>query len=315
MYYSCKSLRAQLPSCFHDSWTKLFQCKVPLCSSQSVAQRSRCIRTTLVNCAQHSSTNLFSETQACVTFVSIAYAFQKELMVDSSISVKHQIPEVQMADVSSNISDTPKVEEPAPTPVEEKKPEPDKHEKQQTPEAMEEDKSEHIKTEEVPLKQQPAVSEPESQPAVTDSPKPEQPETKEATESPSPMSVEPPPRTDVLFLSFFSNNMAKTPSTQNFIVEIKKVADRVDSLKPQIQQLHENSELLNLRWQIFMYLVTRISELSRNPLEGVKQVEKLQKKSLEYSEYLMRDLLALDKIDSNQAVRPMRKGQNFFIYL
>ncbi|KAH3762332.1 Heat shock protein Hsp20 [Pelomyxa schiedti] len=98
---------------------------------------------------------------------------------------------------------------------------------------------------------------------------------------PSPTEV--PPRTD-------------TPSSA-FLLEIKKVASNVDTLKPQITELRQNSDLLNL------------SELSRNPLEGVKQVEKLQKKSLEYSEYLMRDLLALDGLQSTEQTRPLRREQ------
>jgi len=107
------------------------------------------------------------------------------------------------------------------------------------------------------------------------------PPPKDASMSDSPTDV--PPR-------------AETPSTA-FMLEVKKVASNVDTLKPQIQQLRENSDLLNL------------SELSRNPLEGVKQVEKLQKKSLEYSEYLMRSLLALDKLESTEKTRPIRREQ------
>eukprot|EP01105_Mastigella_eilhardi_P011862 TRINITY_DN2726_c0_g1_i1.p1 TRINITY_DN2726_c0_g1~~TRINITY_DN2726_c0_g1_i1.p1 ORF type:complete len:772 (+),score=201.41 TRINITY_DN2726_c0_g1_i1:55-2316(+) len=87
------------------------------------------------------------------------------------------------------------------------------------------------------------------------------------------------------------------PNSDKVILEVKRVASNVAKLEPEIQQLTKHSELLNL------------SELSQNPLEGVKQVEKMQKKALEFGEYLMRDLLALDKLETSESSRPARKEQ------
>lgn len=80
------------------------------------------------------------------------------------------------------------------------------------------------------------------------------------------------------------------------IAHIKVVAEDVDHLKSEIKNLHDVADKLD------------VDHLS--PPEGRNLVEKLQKKCLQYTNDLMKDLLALDQIiGAAQDVRPLRKQQ------
>lgn len=85
--------------------------------------------------------------------------------------------------------------------------------------------------------------------------------------------------------------------TKQGTLKIENVAGNVAKLRPQIDEFKKNTDLLDL------------NALTQDPIEGVKKVDKLQKKCREYSEYLMRDLLTLDGIAGTEAIRPIRKAR------
>ena len=80
-------------------------------------------------------------------------------------------------------------------------------------------------------------------------------------------------------------------------LKIENIAGNVAKLRPQIDEFKKSTDLLDL------------NSLTKNPIDGVKAVEKMQKKCREYSEYLMRDLLTLDEIAGTEAIRPIRKAR------
>ena len=81
------------------------------------------------------------------------------------------------------------------------------------------------------------------------------------------------------------------------VIKINTISENVKNLSTQVAEIKKNADLLDL------------SELTADPIQGVKTVDRMQKKCREYSEYLMRDLLALDAVEGREDVRPIRKAQ------
>jgi hypothetical protein len=87
------------------------------------------------------------------------------------------------------------------------------------------------------------------------------------------------------------------PAPDSSLLKINVVAEDVNNLKTEIKSLEDAAEKLNLH------------ELVHNPLEGKTVVQQLHRKCIQYSEFLMKDLLTLDQITTSQVTRPLRKAQ------
>lgn len=81
------------------------------------------------------------------------------------------------------------------------------------------------------------------------------------------------------------------------LLKINTISDNLQQMKPKVADIKERVAALDL------------AELQKDPVEGLRRVEAVQKESRMYSEYLMRDLLALDTISATDETRPLRRTQ------
>jgi HSP20 family molecular chaperone IbpA len=92
---------------------------------------------------------------------------------------------------------------------------------------------------------------------------------------------------------------SRTPTNtrKKYEIKINQVADDVSLLRGKVQHLSEVAEKLDL------------SELAKDPKEGSKALKDLQKRCLEYTEHLMKNLLSLDEIIGSTSTRSQKKQQ------
>eukprot|EP01103_Thecamoeba_quadrilineata_P012622 TRINITY_DN32_c0_g1_i1.p1 TRINITY_DN32_c0_g1~~TRINITY_DN32_c0_g1_i1.p1 ORF type:complete len:685 (-),score=244.98 TRINITY_DN32_c0_g1_i1:50-2077(-) len=96
-----------------------------------------------------------------------------------------------------------------------------------------------------------------------------------------------------------SEEGSRTPTTtkKKYQIKINQVADDVSLMRGKVQHLAEVAERLDL------------AELAKNPREGTRAVNDLQKKCLQYTEHLMKNLLSLDEIIGSTTARTQKKQQ------
>jgi len=81
------------------------------------------------------------------------------------------------------------------------------------------------------------------------------------------------------------------------LLKINTISDEMTSVKPKVDEIKGLVDAL------------KEEELMKDPVKGLEQVEELQKQARMLSEQLMRALLSLDAINTNEKTRPLRKNQ------